>query len=322
MDVLLTIDTEVHPSLPGWRENGLSAELEQYVYGRTPTGEFGLEYQLRVLHRHRLKAVFFVEALFGLEVGRPSFQRIVDTIQQAGHEVQLHIHTEWLSHLRRPPLEGRTGLHIRCFSEEEQTRLVACGLESLAAAGVRAVCAFRAGNYGADFATLRALARNGIHFDSSWNAAYLNTACGLKTGDLLLAPRLLEGVWEIPIAFFQDYPGHHRHAQIGACSFAELRAALDGAAQQGWPSFVIVTHSFELVWRGVRKGRPASPRRLVIRRFERLCRFLDENRDRFRTVGFDALRVSAPPAATFRPLVSSVGRTAARFVEQAVGRIL
>ena len=287
MDVLLTIDTEVHPCTDRWRENSLAAEIEQYIYGRTPHAEYGLRYQLSVLRRHRLKAVFFVEALFALELGPQHLAPIVSLIKDEGHEVQLHVHTEWLSYLSRPLLGGRRGLHIREFSEEDQVRIVANALESLAACGILNVCSFRAGNYGADSATLRALARNGLRYDSSWNAAYLGGACRLDTGEPLLAPRqIAEGVCEVPIAFFHDYPRHVRHAQLAACSFGELKGALLQAERYGWPAFVIVSHTFELVWRGVRNGRPATPRRLVIRRFERLCRFLDENRDRLPTIGF------------------------------------
>jgi len=86
---------------------------------------------------------------------------------------------------------------------------------------------------------------------------------------------------------------------------------------------VIVSHSFELVWRGVSRGRPASPRRLVIRRFERLCQFLAENRDRFETGGFAGLgETDLRPPRDPRPLRSSVLRTAHRYAEQLAGRLL
>lgn len=322
MRILLTIDVEVHPCTPNWRETSLAAEIEQYIDGRTQEGDYGLQYQLSVLGRHRLKAVFFVEALFALEVGRERLQRIVSMIGEAGHEVQLHIHTEWLAHLTKPLLGGQSGMHMRTFSEDEQAALVGYGLESLGACGVRGVSAFRAGNYGANFDTLRALARNGIRYDSSWDASYLGGHCDLDVGEPLFAPRLIAGIWEVPIAYFEDYPGHVRHAQLGACSLAEFRGVMSSADSCGWPYFVIVGHSFELVWRGVSKGRAASPRRVVIRRFERLCSFLDENRDRLPTTGFAGLPVSWGDVAARGPIKSPLGRTAARVVEQLAGRVI
>lgn len=322
MNVLLTFDVEVHPCTPNWRETSLAAEIEQYIDGRTPVGSYGLAYQLSVLKKHRLKAVFFVESLFSLEVGKELLSRTVSMIRDAGHEVQLHIHTEWVSHLRQRLLGDRFGLHIRQFSEDDQTTLVSRGLGSLAECGVSGVRAFRAGNYGANLATLRALAHNGIPYDSSWNAAYLGGYCDLDVGEALFAPRFIEGVWEVPISFFEDYPGHVRHAQLAACSFAELRHALLAADSAGWPTFVIVGHSFELVWRRVRNGRPASPRRLVIRRFERLCRFLDDRRDTLPTAGFADLHLSSTPVSARGPIKSRPDLTFARVIEQLAGRLI
>lgn len=321
MQVLLTIDVEVHPGTPNWRGTELAAEIEQYIDGRTPGGSYGLAYQLGVLKKHRLSAVFFVEALAAIEAGRRVLEQTVSSIRDAGHEVQLHIHTEWLSYLQQPFLDGRIGTHMRDFSEDDQARLVARGLQNLADCGVSGVSAFRAGNYGADTATLRALARSGIRYDSSWNAAYLRTHCGLDIGEPLYAPRVIEGVWEVPIAFFEDYPGHVRHAQLAACSFAELRYAMRAASAAGWPTFVIVGHSFELVWRGVRKGRQASPRRLVIRRFERLCQFLAEQRDALPTGGFGDLALPTT-ALQCAPVKSPRGLTVARVLEQLAGRLI
>lgn len=42
----------------------LEAELSGYVYGRTATGEYGIDYQITVLEHHGLKGVFLVEPLF------------------------------------------------------------------------------------------------------------------------------------------------------------------------------------------------------------------------------------------------------------------
>ena len=207
VEVLLTIDTEVHPCTDRWRETALAAEMDQYLFGRTPQGEYGLAYQLEVLKRHRLKAVFFFEALFAIELGPEAVRPIVASIREAGHEVQLHVHTEWLSYLEPPLLGSRRGTFMHDFSEDEQSLIVSRAMESLAACGSGDVRAFRAGNYGADLHTLRALARNGIDFDSSWNAAYLGGACRLEVGSRLLAPQRMEGVWEVPIGFFHGLSG-------------------------------------------------------------------------------------------------------------------
>ncbi len=188
LNVLLTFDTEAWPFTPGWRETALDRDLRRDLYGETPEGAFGLGYQLDVLGAHGLKGVFLVEALFAEAVGLDPLRRVVELIQQKGHEVQLHLHTEWLQWLDPSPLPGRTGLNMKDFSEDEQAALIALGLRNLRACGAADVCAFRAGNYGANFDTLRALARNGVRCDTSHNTCYLNAECGLDTGGPLLQP--------------------------------------------------------------------------------------------------------------------------------------
>lgn len=323
LDVLITVDTEVWPRSPGgtrWDGSDLRPHVRRDIYGDTADGAFGLPYQIDVLNAHGLKAVFMVEALFADAVGPGPLREIVGLVQQGGHEVQLHVHSEWLGWMPEPPLPARTGRAIAKFTEEEQVVLLAHGLENLRRAGASDVRAFRAGNYGANFDTLRALARVGIPFDTSYNLCYLRAGCGLGLAEPLVQPRMLEGVCEVPISFFGDYPGHYRHAQLTSCSFGEMRLALNRGWEGVWRTFVIVSHSFELLGRN-HNNIPAAPDRIVIGRFEKLCRFLGANRDRFRTVGFsdlDPAALVAPTTAT--KLRTGVLSTTLRYGEQLVRR--
>jgi len=109
----------------------------------------------------------FVESLFACATGLNPLRRIVAMIQERGHEVQLHLHTEWLSRMRRPLLGSRTGTDMLSFSREDQFCLLEAGIENLRACGIREVRAFRAGNLGVNQDTLEALQEIGILFDSS-----------------------------------------------------------------------------------------------------------------------------------------------------------
>lgn len=328
LQVFITVDTELWPFASGWpvaalpaEKSDFSGEIAGYFQGRTKLGAFGVPYQLDVLRRYGLKATYFVEALFADKVGAVALRDIVQTVQAGGQEVQLHIHSEWLRELRDAMLPPVFKQHIRQFGEDEQTALIARGIENLRAAGVREVCAFRAGNYGADRVTLRALARCGIRFDTSYNACYLHSACGIATERPLLQPSRLEGIVELPVSCFTDYPGHLRPAQLCACSFAEMRAMLLRAREAGWRTFVIVLHGFELV-RHVREPSRRRPDRINIDRFERLCAFLAENPARFQTMHFadidlERLGLDGSPHA----LRSRLSRTGWRVVEQLASRL-
>src|SRR4051794_33132917 len=181
LNVFLTVDTELWPYAADWRTAGLSRDFKRDIDGATADGEYGVPYQVRRLSEHGLKAVFFVEALFAGAAGLEPLRRIVDMVQEGGQEVQLHLHPEWLRWLDPSPLPGRFGDNMKDFTTDEQALLIARGLENLRAAGARDVCAFRAGNYGADLNTLHALARNGVRFDTSYNFCYLDAACGMRT---------------------------------------------------------------------------------------------------------------------------------------------
>jgi hypothetical protein len=322
LNVFITVDTEVWPRHADWRETSLREDLRRDLYGVTPEGEFGVPYQMDVLDHFGLKAVFFVESLFPCAVGIDPLKALVSQIRSRGHEVQLHLHTEWLSWIDPPLLPGRLGNNLNEFTEEEQTLLLSRGVDNLRAAGVQDVCAFRAGNYGANFDTLRALSRQGIQFDSSHNTCYLRSTCHMRTPAPLLQPARLEEVWEFPVSFFGDWPGHYRHAQLCACSSQEMTGALMQAWEAGWYSFVIVSHSNELIRGRKQTAVPPLPDHTVIARFNRLCEFLAEHRDKFRTTTFSELparSVSPPPVA--RPLRSKLRLTAGRLVEQLARRL-
>jgi hypothetical protein len=249
---------------------------------------------------------------------------MVNLIQGYDQEVQLHLHTEWLNWISPSPLPGRTGLNIKDFSLDEQTSLLALARENLCAAGVDKVTAFRAGNYGANFDTLRALNRNGIPFDTSHNAAYLNTQCDMRTENPLRQPQLIEGVYEFPISVFSDLPGHVRHLQLCACSSQEIEHVLREAWRQGWHSVILVSHSFELVKRRPRATRAAGlskPDPIVIGRFERLCKFLANHSDWFTTAGFGDVNLEPILPSHKAPVRSNVLRTSRRVLEQLIRRV-
>ncbi len=323
--VFITVDTEVWPVSSNWRANGLDSDMQRDIHGTTPRGEFGLRFQLELLNSFGLKGVFFVESLFASEIaGR--LNEIVSLIRDSGHDVQLHLHPEWLQWLSNPPIAAKANQYLKNFTEGEQSLLIERALGNLRAAGARSVCAFRAGNYGANLDTLRALKNNGIVFDSSYNLPYLSSQCFIDLPEPLLQPREINGIIEYPIAFFEDWPRHYRHLQLTACSFAEIRHALLEAHRNGWGSVVLVSHSFELLKNRKSPGRILLPDTLCVNRFKRVCRFLADNSRQFHTATFselcaDAIPLSYPAPVQSAILKSNVARTAGRFVQQLVRRL-
>ncbi len=324
LNVFITVDTEIWPfsvrcpTVPlAAHHTDFNAEIGFYIRGDTDQGAFGLPYQLACLHEHGLKATYFVESLSAGVIGLHTLREIVSMIQSAGQEVQLHAHPEWLSEIRDPALPTQFTPTLGEFALPEQAAIIGRAAANLREAGARKLCAFRAGSFGANFDTLRALAGHGIKLDSSHNTCYLNTICELDTGHLLTQPQLIEGVYEFPMSFFSDFPWHYRHTQLCACSFGEMAEALLGAWRAGWYAFVILLHGSELLGKRTSFHRPAAPSAITVRRFRKLCRFLAHNTDKFRTTVFSEIDPASIPAPrVLPPPKSRIYQTAWRVAEQ------
>jgi hypothetical protein len=266
--VYITIDTEYSAGL--FKQYGSAGRQENYdrsIRGVTAKGDVGVEYQLNVFDRHGLKAVFFVDPMPALIWGVQAIADIVAPIIERGHDVQLHLHTEWLAFSgSKNPLGNRVGRNMLDFTLEEQHTLIQYATDVLIAAGAPAPLAFRAGNYGANDVTLRALADLGIMYDSSFPTGISHSGCGISLDTNQSAPILHCGVIEVPIGSIGSFNGTRRHAQLTALSCNELISAAAHAARKNNPQFTLVSHSFELM------SRDRKRMNLIIkRRFENFC---------------------------------------------------
>jgi peptidoglycan/xylan/chitin deacetylase (PgdA/CDA1 family) len=312
LDVFLTVDVEVW--CDGW--DNLDAKFpdafKRYVYGPTARGDYGLPLQLRLLQEHGLTGVFFVEPLFATRFGSEPLAEILGLVRQSAHEIQLHLHTEWVDESREPLLEGITGKRqfLRYFSLQEQTVLIRTGAKLVESAGGGDINAFRAGNFGFNRETLKALAINRIAFDSSYNASLFGPDSGVSPDILLVEPAECDGVYEYPMTVFQGGTRKLRHAQITACSYREMEGLLWQALESRRKAFVILFHNFELL-----NSSMDSPDDIVVARFRKLCSFLDRHRDCFRVRGFRDLS-PVPVLSQPAPLTSPLWKTGLRMLEQ------
>ena len=318
LNVFLTVDTEIW--CDGWDDldGQFSAAFRRYVYGPTAKGDYGLPITFRILNDHGLIGVFFVEPLFATRFGDAPLHELVELVQTAGQEVQLHLHTEWVDEAREPllPHIDRKRQFLRMFSRAEQSVLIAKGQELLRAGGADRINAVRAGNYALNADTLLALADNDIRFDSSYNAAAAVGVDGVAPGRTLTQPFAFGDVIEYPVTVYRDRgPGSLRHLQLTACSFKEIRYVLDHAAADGLAAVVIVSHNFELLNTG--KNRPDP---IVVKRFQDLCRYLERNTDRFCVRGFRDL-ASAAGQTQPEPINSTMKLTGERMVTQLARRV-
>jgi hypothetical protein len=213
---------------------------------------------------------------------------------------------------------------LRAYSAAEQEAIIRLARTLLDRAGAPSPVAFRAGGFAANADTLAALRRCGIPYDSSFNRCYLFDESQFPSPRFYGHVTEYDGVFELPVTAFRDCGPHFRSAQLCACSSAEMRHALESAESLGWDFVVVVSHSFEMV---ARRRHPTKPPRIrweVVERFERLCEFLGNNRERFPTVtfsGFGRHNGLLSPNGSAAHIRGKIVNTAQRMFQQAKSRI-
>jgi len=312
---LITVDTEIW--CWGWRniDSKFKKAFTKYIYGTTARGDWGLPFLFRHLADNNINAVFFIEALFAVRFGVKYLKMIVNMIHDAGHFVELHLHPEWADEANVPLINTKEKKQYLCqFTLDEQIVLISKGVELMHKAGVDNIHAFRAGSFGANNDTLKALKAVGINCDSSFNSVIGPSE--LKLHNQPLQPLLVDGLLEVPMTTFTDGIGRPRQAAVTACSFNELHDTLNNAYYKGWETYVILTHSFEFLNNRLNRHNP-----IVADRFIQLCRFLGENKTKYVTCGFNGIQPTAN-GVKFDRISCNASSTVVRLKEQIQSRLM
>lgn len=312
--VIISFDTELSPAL---YQRGMNAadNFDSSILGLCDEGEFGIRHQMDELERHGLKGVFFIDPMPALVYGEEIIRRIVEPIVLRGHEVQLHIHTEWLEYTNERPVGELQGKSIGEYPYNAQLKLISLARFLLMRAGAPQPTAFRARNFGANDNTLRALSALGFNYDSSFNTAYIDKGCEITLDPTNLGMREYLGVWMIPVSGIMERGNSFRPAQLCAMSEEEMLAALDHAASCSSIHFSAFSHSFELLSRD-----RAIPNLLITQRLAALCANVADD-DRLTNGGFADLPYIQKPRKLpiLRP---NAWRTGRRQIEQAISMLL
>ena len=311
LKVYFTVDVEIWC---GWEslDDRFPAAFRRYVYGPTPSGEYGLPTTLSVLADHGLSAVFFVEALFASRFGIAPLAEIVDLISRSRQEIQLHVHPEWADEAREPILPGHGVKRplFRMYSTADQSLLITHARDLLLRSGANGVTAFRAGSFGMNADTIGAVANADLAFDLSYDAAIVPAEHFPGSAASMLQPFSIGRVIEYPMTVYNDAAGRLRHLQLGACSFEEIESVLWHACENEWHSVVILSHNFELL-----NQAKSRPDRVVVSRFRRLCQMLERHRDCFETARFTSTPATIPNVDAALPRTPLLA-TGKRYAEQ------
>ncbi len=291
-NVYITVDTE-HSIGGAFSDPALKpVGNDRRIYGRIGEREYGIGLILDIADRYHLKITFFVEVFNKYFFGVNETREVVEFILKRGHDVQLHLHPNYLNFTLERPQDIQYSDLTGAYPLKRQVEMLREARQTLESYGAPHVAAFRAGCFGANADTLKALAANGFLIDSSYNGAFLGGPCLMPDwgiNDLMLRDR----IYEFPVTNFQEEtglrPARRMPLDINGVSFEEMRHVLRASRENGPRHLTVILHSFSFVRAYDVQYRKMRPRTHVIRRFEKLCRFLSENTADFAVRAFGDL---------------------------------
>ena len=328
VNVFITVDTE--HSIGGAFQNPNLKPVgnEKRVFGRIGDTAYGIPLIMDIADSCRLPVTFFVEVLNKHYFGEDESRKVCRYIIERGHDVQLHLHPNYLNFTRSDPEKLYFNDNIYCYDLGKQLELIDEGKKLLIKYEASIPIAFRAGNFAADNNTLIVVKENGFLIDSSYNNCYLGNYCRIDNLEINDA-FMVEDILEFPVTNFQEFSSlrqkRTRPLDINGTSFAEIRAVLNYAKKYGSRNITIILHSFSFIKAYDAQYNKMKPRFRVIRRFEKLCRFLSENSQTFMVATFGSLdkqeleKMCSSPIHTFPKVPSHLSFL--RYFEQLHDRI-
>ncbi|WP_028575395.1 hypothetical protein [Desulfonatronovibrio hydrogenovorans] len=329
INVLITIDTE-HSIGGAFRDPSLKpVGNDKRIFGRINGKEYGIPLIIDIADDFDIRLTFFVEVLNKHYFGEAETCQVCEYILARGHDVQLHLHPVFLSFRDNNPVPGKKPDNMYAYTFEEQVEILGYGKELLSSYTGYEPVAFRAGNYGADSHTLLALAKTGFVMDSSYNRRY-HRAGRMNVGPFFNDIGEINGILEIPVTSFVQKSitdgGQVRPMDINGAGFQEMRHVLEQAHASRMSAVTIVMHSFSFIKAFDPQYSKCSIRMNVVKRYTKLCSFLNKNRERFQTSGLqgfarlacaraDNNSGSGLPVVPFRYSLS-------RMADQALGELI
>ena len=235
------------------------------IRGLLGDDDWGALYICRALAKHGWQATFFLNIFDEHMWPDGTYQRIVDELQDAGADVQLHTHVE--------SLDGGRFDHLSQYDQAGQLEILQRGRTRLEELTGRPVTWHRSGNLAVNEDTIHALKSAGFVGDSSyahdWDVSHLPIQHASRN-----AAVRLHDVLEIPVSTFETLQGLGplRHFDINACSLQELKHVTRQATEADAPWLIMLMHSFSFIERGQTLD-ATRVRQAHIDRFEKFLEF-------------------------------------------------
>ena len=255
------------------------------MMGEYGENQFGVPLICDVLKRSELQATFFLEP-FNEDLGYPDeTEPVARFLIKHGQDVQLHIHPNHVHYgqCQRGESYQRTD-QMADLSRDQQKEVIVAGADLLESwTGSRPI-AFRAGNMGASEETLAALIDAGLWIDSSYTFPYVGGQCRFMEQQRYNGSKWYGDVLEVALSAYQqpNIPGLHpaKPVDLMGSSFEECRDAVRMICDAGADA-VVILHSFSLFKVRDKQYNDGKLNKVVLRRFEKFCQWLDDNRKQY-----------------------------------------
>lgn len=297
--VCITIDTEF--SIAGaFSDQAKQPVAEQMVLCQAEGSSQGLGFMLDTFRRYDVQATFFVETVQRYYFKHDPMRAIAQQIHAQGHEVQLHTHPCWTLFQHADWWNAARGQkdrdNIGKRSVDDAVKLINQGIDTFKEWQLPRPQVFRSGNLHHSDDLYRALALTGIPYSSNVGVAIYDS--GDPQYKLYSGQHERHGVKEFPVLSFSDWKlGSKQNVKsltIAGSSFAETRHLLEKAHAEGIPLVVVLTHPFEFVQSRDTAFQQTRRNRMTQARLTKLCRFLQQNSDRFDATGMAAAAAAIP----------------------------
>jgi len=245
--LLITVDTELS-NFPN----------AQGLWGRVGDEDWGLRRMLDAFEALGIQATFFLDVYAGNDKDLAEQRRAAELIASRGQDLQLHTHPG--------PAFDRARPRLRDYSFAEQCDIIEFGCQRLQQwTGIRPVL-HRAGDWGANHDSLRALRQCGMRADFS--ASVWSSDCGIDPSAMALNgwTRIDGLLCGVGTCYRDRVTGRMRRVDLEGASFPEV---VDILSRHIDPLFLTL-HSFSLMRYNRERTRfAAHPEYLD--RLQRLC---------------------------------------------------
>lgn len=236
MNVIITVDTEIFH----FRHTPLSAEA--CIYGMYNGELYGIPKIMDICAEKGAKATFFIDVYAYRVFGEQIMKQVCQDVKERGHDIQLHAHANWIY-----PNKSE---YMWAYSLKEQSEIIKEGRELIHKWTGEYPVAFRAGAYGANYDTLKALSENNINIDSSM--FYKHPLCRLNSRVLTRNNIVTENnIIEVPVTTFICFKcaGFVRYSKldINARNFNELKEIILKAKKGNLKTIILFLHSFSFI---------------------------------------------------------------------------